>query len=145
MSGSHPQSPSAASTLAAALEKAARATDQAARHYLDPRQAPDPATVCAETWQLIHLLGAVSQLATTLAPHVGTYPQHYVLHTDDSGQPTQHAARACRELTALRHAVDTAERAAREVYTHLSHLNAHPRPERDGESSPGTDRRPRGR
>ncbi|MBP2478501.1 hypothetical protein JOF53_007373 [Crossiella equi] len=80
--------------------------------------------MCAETWQLLHLLGALGDLTTTLAPHVGSFPQRYQLRTGDDTDPAQHIAHACRDLAALRHALDDGQRAAREIYTALSRLNA---------------------
>lgn len=98
-----------------------------------------------ETWRLIHLLGALSELATALVPQVGSYPQRSALHTDDGGEPGQHVAHACRGLTELRHALDDAQRAAREVYTALSHLSVAPRPDGDAGLSGHPGHRPTGR
>ncbi|MCO1574588.1 hypothetical protein M8C13_02300 [Crossiella sp. SN42] len=114
---------SAASPLATALEEAGRTIAEATHRYLDPHRAPGPATACAETWQLIHLLGALGELATALAPQVGAYPRRHLLHAHDGADPTRHLAHACRDLTTLRRALDEARHAAQNVYTALSHLN----------------------
>jgi len=137
MRGSRPRAQSPASTITAVLNTATRGVDQAVRERVRSDQPPVPETVCAETWQLIHLLGALGELTTALAPQVGNYPQRYVLRTDDDIDPAQQIAHACRELTALRHALDDGRRAAREIYTALSHLNATPPPDRRGLGSPG--------
>jgi hypothetical protein len=39
-------------------------------------------------------------------PQVGSYPQRYPLHVDDGSDPDRLVAHACRELAALRHALD---------------------------------------
>lgn len=125
MRNSRPRSSSpAASALTETLNTTTRAVDQAVRERAKSDKPPRPDTVCAETWQLLHLLGALGDLTTTLAPHIGSYPRHYQLRTDNDTAPAQHIAHACRELAALRHALDGGQRAAREIYTALSHLNA---------------------
>jgi hypothetical protein len=140
MSGTRARwSPSTASTLTTALDTATRVVDQAVRERVESDQPPRPEVVCAETWLLVHLLGALGELAATLAPQVGSYPQRCVLHTDDDTDPSQQVAHACRELAALRHAFDDGKHAAREIYTALSHLNTQPPPEsrRPASSSDG--------
>jgi hypothetical protein len=107
MSGTRPQStPSTASTLTAVLDTTIRSVEQTVRERVDADLPPRPETVCAETWQLVHLLGALSELAATAAPQVGSYPQRYPLHVDDGSDPDRLVAHACRELAALRHALD---------------------------------------
>lgn len=120
------------STLAAVLGKATRATERSVRDYLDLRQTPSTVVVGGESWRLIHLLGALGEFATALAIRLGEYPQHHVLHADDGGAPAQHIARACRGLAELRRALDDAQRAARQVYTALSHLEVRRQVDRDG-------------
>ncbi|RJQ85494.1 hypothetical protein [Amycolatopsis panacis] len=140
-----PSSPSTASTITAALDKATRAVYQAVRERGESDRPPLPGAVRAGTWQLIHLLGALGELAATLAPHVGSYPQRYRLHTDDDTNPAQHVAHACRELAALRHALEKGQRAAREIHTALSHLNTLPPPDHRESGSAGNTERDEGR
>ncbi|EHR48444.1 hypothetical protein SacmaDRAFT_0128 [Saccharomonospora marina XMU15] len=113
-------------SLAAALTRVTEAVQHAVDHRVTAGRGPDPAGLREETWQLIHLLGALGDLAAALAPQVGGYPERYRLHADDDVDPAEHVARTCRELAALRHALGEAEGAAREVYTAVSHLHAVP-------------------
>ncbi len=144
MSVTRPRSsPSTASTLTTALDTATRVVDPAVRERVESDQPPRPEIVCAETWQLIHLLDPLGELAATLAPQVGSYSQRCVLDTDDDTDPTQQVAHACRELAALRHALNDGNHVVREIYTTLNHLNTQPPPEsrrpassRDGQHAP---------
>lgn len=141
MNGSRPQPPAAASPLATALDDARRGVAQAARRPPDSQQVRGPATACAETWQLIHLLGSLGDLATTLAPEIGAYPRHYLLHADDGVDPARHLAHACRDLATLRRALGDAENAARDVYAALSHLTTLAGPGDSGLGWPGATTR----
>ena len=53
--------------LGAVLEQATLAAHHAAFEYADQSCAPELATARAESWRLIHLLGALSDLATAFA------------------------------------------------------------------------------
>ncbi|SDM42125.1 hypothetical protein [Allokutzneria albata] len=123
-SAKHPRAASRARGLSATLDDATRAVDRAVRRYVDPRQAPDPAVACGQSLRLIRLLGALGELSACLAPGVGAYPAQYELGADDGADPAVHVARACRGLAELRHGLASAERAARDVFTALSHLHA---------------------
>jgi hypothetical protein len=112
-----------AGSLAAVLAEAVRAVERSSRAHLDPRLTPSPAVLTGESWQLVHLLGALGEHATALATRVGGSAAHYAVPADDGGTPAQHVARACRGLAELRKALDDAQRAAREVYAALSHLD----------------------
>jgi hypothetical protein len=110
--------------LAAVLEQAALAVHHASFEYADKSCAPDLSSARADSWRLIHLLGALSDLSTALAAYTGDCPQRNELHSDDHVEPARHLAHACRGWTDLRHALDDAQHACREAYTALSHLNA---------------------
>lgn len=93
------------------------------------QHTPDIPTMRDESWQLIHLLGAFSDLTAARAAHTGDCPQHHQLYSDDGVEPARHVAHACRGWTDLRHALDNAQNACRELYTALSHLNTQYRPD----------------
>ncbi|GAB2864304.1 hypothetical protein [Lentzea nigeriaca] len=118
--------------LVAVLEQATLAAHHAAFEYADPCGAPDLATARADSWRLIHLLGALSDLTTALAAYTGECPQRHELHSDDPVEPAQHLAHACRGWADLRHALDSAQQSCREAYASLSHLDARPLPTRPG-------------
>ncbi|RAS67204.1 hypothetical protein C8D87_103543 [Lentzea atacamensis] len=118
--------PGSGDGLAAVLEQATLATHHAAFEYADRCCAPDLATARADSWRLIHLLGALSDLTTALAAYTGDCPQRHELRSDDNVEPAQHLAHACRGWADVRHALDNAQNACREAYTSLSHLNAQP-------------------
>ncbi|GAA3820712.1 MULTISPECIES: hypothetical protein [Actinomycetes] len=120
LSGSPP-----GASLAVALTRVTEAVQHAVGR-VTAGHGPGPAGLREETWQLIYLLGALGDLAAALAPQVGGYPERYRLRADDDVDPAEHVARTCRELAALRHALDEAEGAAREVYTAVSHLHTVP-------------------
>lgn len=127
MSADRP-APGAGAGVGAVLEQATLAAQHAAFEYADPCCAPDLATARAESWRLIHLLGALSDLATALAAHTGDCPQRNELRSDNHVEPAQHLAHASRGWAGLRHALDDAQRACREAYTALSHVNVQPLP-----------------
>jgi hypothetical protein len=132
-----PRHDDAARIVADALQAATQAVNQSIGRRAVSGHAPSPAVLREETWQLIHLFGALGELAAVLAPQVGGYAEHYRLHADDHADAADHIARACRQIAALRQALDRAERAAREVYTAVSHL--HTVPEGAGRTSSTTD------
>ncbi|GLY66623.1 hypothetical protein Atai01_32420 [Amycolatopsis taiwanensis] len=75
-------------------------------------------------WQLTRLTGELTDLVALLAEHTGhhiQHPQGIICPAD--GATTEHLARACRELAALRHALDTAHTASRDYYTAISLLS----------------------
>ncbi|GLZ27890.1 hypothetical protein Lesp02_00800 [Lentzea sp. NBRC 105346] len=79
--------------------------EQAAHHavveYADGCRAPDLATARADSWRLIHPLGAISDFTAAPAACTGDRPQRHEPHSDDHAEPAQ---RACREAgTALSH------------------------------------------
>jgi hypothetical protein len=117
--------------LSAVLEQATLATHHAAFEYAEPCCAPDLATARADSWRLIHLLGALSDLTTALAAHTGCCPEGTELYSDDDVEPVRHLAHASRGWADLRHALDNAQQACREAYTSLRHLNARPLPGND--------------
>lgn len=103
-------------TTARDIRRAVRATA--------PVQAPELAQLRDTGWQLTQLTGELTDLVTLLAEHTGHHTEHVeqVRHTD--GEPaTEHLARACRDLSTLQHALDTAHTAARDYYTPISQLN----------------------
>ncbi|GGU23379.1 hypothetical protein [Lentzea flava] len=118
--------------LGAVLEQTTLAAHHAAFEYADRRCAPDLATARADTWRLVHLLGALSDLSTGLAAYTGDCLHGHGLRSDDHVDPSQHLAHACRGWADLRHALDDAQQACREAYTSLSHLSTGPVP-----TSPG--------
>ena len=126
MSGADRPAPGAG--LGTTLEQATLAAHHAAFEYADPSCAPDLATARAESWRLIHLLGALSDLSTALAAYTGDCPHRHELRSDDHVEPAQHLAHASRGWAGLRHALDDAQRACREAYTALSHVNVQPLP-----------------
>ncbi|WP_112263906.1 hypothetical protein [Lentzea terrae] len=112
--------------LGAVLEQATLAAHHAAFEYADQSCAPELATARAESWRLIHLLGALSDLATALAAYTGDCPQRHELRSDDDVEPSRHLAHASRGWAGLRHALEDAQRACREAYTALSHVQLLP-------------------
>ncbi|MFD8497440.1 hypothetical protein [Amycolatopsis sp. NPDC059657] len=125
-----PRSRAATSPLGAALGKATRAAEDATRRYLDPAHSLDPATMSAENRQLVLLLGALAEFTTALAAHLGPCADRFIPRADDNHDPRLHVAHACRGLAELRHHLDLADQAGRDVYTALSHLDTQPDPAR---------------
>jgi hypothetical protein len=130
--------PGSGAGLATVLEQATLATHHAAFEYADRGCAPELARARADSWRLIHLLGALSDLTTALAAYTGDCPQRHELRSDDHVEPAQHLAHACRGWADLRHALDTAQTACREAHASLSHLNAQPR--RGNDTGPAPSR-----
>ena len=145
MSRSRPRRPIKPSILVAVLREATRATERSVRDYLDLRRTPDTVVTSGESWQLVHLLGALGEFATALAIRLGDYSQRHALPVDDRGAPVQHIAHACRGLAELRRALEDAQRAARQVYTALSHLEARRLPDRVAGPAGRTEQGPTGR
>lgn len=113
-----------ASTLATATRDVRRAV-----HTADPTRAPGLVPLRDTGWQLTQLTGELSDLVTLLAERTGHHGDYYSEHAEqliaDDGQPgSDHAARACRDLAALRRALDTAHTAARDYYSAISHLTS---------------------
>lgn len=124
MNRSHPRTRTRAGVLATALADATRAAERSIRAHLDPERTPEPVVMSRESWQMIHLFGALGDLAAALASRIGASPHRYSVLADD-GAPADQIARACRGLAELRHALEDAQRAARDVYAALSHLEVH--------------------
>lgn len=129
MSRADRAAPGARANSGAVLEQATFAAHHAAFQYANRTCAPDLATARAESWRMIHLLGALSDLTAALAAYTGDCPQRHELRSDDHVAPAQHLAHASRGWTDVRHALDDAQRACREAYTALSHVNVEPLPD----------------
>lgn len=116
-----------ASTLATATRDVRRVV-----HAGDPACAPGLVPLRDTGWQLTQLTGELSDLVALVAEHTGHYTEHaeQVRHTD--GEPAiDQVARACRDLAALRRALDTAHTAARDYYSAISSLTSAPAPRPD--------------
>lgn len=111
-------------TIASALATATRDVRRAV-HTADPARAPGLVPLRDTGWQLTQLTGELSDLVTLLAEHTGHHIEHAEQRIADDGRPGRdHAARACRELAALRRALDTAHTTAGDYYSAISHLTS---------------------
>jgi hypothetical protein len=112
------RSPSLTGRLPTALREIQHAT------HSSPK-TPSLDQLREDGWHLIHLTGA---LAALLAEHTGTHTTHpdRLREVDGNDVPAAHLGRACRHLAELRRAADTAQAAARDYYTTLSHLTGDP-------------------
>ncbi|MBB5157295.1 hypothetical protein [Saccharopolyspora phatthalungensis] len=109
-------------TIASALATATRDIRRAV-HAADPACAPDLVTLRDAGWQLTQLPSVLSDLVTLVAEHTGHHTEHADQVRRVDGEPAaDQLARACRDLAALRRALDTAHTAARGYYTAVSHL-----------------------
>lgn len=111
---------------ATALAIAARDIRRAVRATASAASAPatELAQLRATGWQLTQLTGELTDLIALLAERTGHHTRHaeQVRHVD--GEPAvEHLARACRDLAAVRQALDTAHTSARDYYTALSQLS----------------------
>jgi hypothetical protein len=107
-----------ASTLATATRDIRRAV-----HSGDPARAPGLAPLRDAGWQLTQLTSELSDLVTLLAEYTGHHTEHADQARRADGEPAaDQLARACRDLAALRRALDNAHTAARGYYTAVSHL-----------------------
>jgi hypothetical protein len=122
MSRAHRPDPVSGTGSGGLLEQATRAVHAAALEYADKSCAPGLPAARADSWRLIHLLGALSDLTTALGAYTGDCPQRSPLRSDDHLEPARHVAQACRGWADLRHALDNAQHACREAHTSLSHL-----------------------
>ncbi|MFI5615672.1 hypothetical protein [Amycolatopsis sp. NPDC051903] len=100
-------------TTARELRRAVRASD--------PVEAAGLAQLRDTGWQLTQLTGELTDLVTLLAEHTG-HP-HRIIHASGGTSATESSAHACRELAALRRALDLAHTATRDYYTAISHLS----------------------
>lgn len=120
MSGTrrHGTAPPLASMLAGSARDIRRALRAA-----DPARPPGLPQLRETGWQLIQLTGELTDLIALLAEHTGHHMPDAEQRHHTGGEPaTDQLARACRELSALRHALDTAHTAARDYYTTISRL-----------------------
>ncbi|HJP75739.1 MAG TPA: hypothetical protein VJ914_15830 [Pseudonocardiaceae bacterium] len=107
-----------AATLAA-ITRDLRRTIRAA----DPSRPPGLVPLRDTGWQLTQLTGELTDLAALLAEHTGQHSERAAqLRRADGESATDRLACACRELAALRRALDAAHTAARDYYTAISHL-----------------------
>ncbi|MEV4604724.1 hypothetical protein AB0K15_46160 [Amycolatopsis sp. NPDC049253] len=110
-------------TIATTLATTARDLRRAVR-AADPATTSSLAQLRNAGWQLAQLTGELTDLVTLLAEHTAHHTQRpEQLRRVDGAPGTAHLASACRELTTLRRALDTAHIAARDYYTEISQLN----------------------
>lgn len=115
-------------TIAATLATMTRGVRRAVR-AADPARAPGLTSLRDTGWQLTQLTGELTDLVALLAEHTGHHIEHAERVRQADGQPaTDQLPRACRELAALRRALDTAHIAARDYYSAISNLTSTPHP-----------------
>lgn len=122
-------------TLAATL---ATTTDHVRRAVRadDPARAPGLVPLRDTGWQLTRLTAELTDLAALLAEQTGHHTEHAERIRQADGEPaTDQLARACRELAALRRALDAAHTAARDYYTAISRLTNTSDPSRPSPSA----------
>jgi nucleotide-binding universal stress UspA family protein len=119
MSGTRRRPATIAATLAGTTRDVRRAV-----HATDPARPPGLVPLRDAGWQLTQLTGELADLVALLAEHTGHHIEHAKHVRQVSGEPAaEQLARACRDLAALRRALDTAHTAARDYYTTISHLS----------------------
>jgi phosphoserine phosphatase len=112
--------------ISAQLARAARELNRAVR-AMAPAGPPTLAELRENAWQLVSLTGGPAELATVLAEDTGYHVERSDrLREIEGGDPVPSLGRACRALTGLRQAADTAQSAAREHYSALSRLTTVP-------------------
>lgn len=123
------------STIAATLATMTRDLRRAVR-AADPARAPGLVPLRDSGWQLTQLTGELTDLVALLAEYTGHHTEHADhLHPADGQPGTDQLPRACRDLAALRRALDTAHTAARDYYTAISHVTHTPAPPRSSPSA----------
>jgi hypothetical protein len=106
----------------APLTTAVREVRLAVRHT-NPAELPSQDTLRGSGWHLTQLTGDLADLAAILAEQTGHYAERYeLLHDTGGGDPRIRLAGACRELDALRRALEQAQGAARDYCAAIGHL-----------------------
>jgi hypothetical protein len=116
-------------TIAATLATMTRDLRRAIR-AAEPSRAPDLVPLRDTGWQLTQLTGELTDLVTVLAEHTGHHIEQEHAHQAGAWPVTDQLPRACRDLAALRRALDAAHTAARGYYTAISHATATRSPDR---------------
>ena len=111
-------------TIAATLANMTRDVRRAVR-AADPARAPGLVPLRDTGWQLTQLTGELTDLVALLAEYTSHHAEQ--VHQADGQSATNQLPRACRDLAALRRALDAAHTAARDYYTATSHSpTSHP-------------------
>lgn len=122
-------------TIAATLATMARDVRRAVR-AADPARAPGLVPLRDTGWQLTQLTGELTDLVALLAEHTAYHAEDAEhVHQVDGRLAVDQLPRACRDLAALRRALDAAHTAARDYYTAISHLTHTPDPPRSSPSA----------
>jgi hypothetical protein len=97
----------------------------------DPARVPGLVSLRDTGWQLVQLTGELTDMVALLAEHTAHHAEDAEhVHLVDGQLP-----RACRDLAALRRALDASHTAARDYYTAMSHVTHAPDPPRSSPSA----------
>lgn len=130
------------------LVQAARSIARANQQLLDstPRDGGLSHEQLRETgWQLVQVTGELAETVATLALRLDEHSRSRLLRTHDGDDPRADLARAARQLTALRQALEHADAAGRDYHACLSRLVVDADPTLPEPSMPTRSRSARGR